>query len=269
MPLEIVQAQPQISAVQFDGTNGAEIVTMLGGVLTFTDETTLQFTALKARPGGVTSLHQFSVPADNWIVWQAVYPQLNTALAVIGDYSSADYADLYGGLGQGVLSPSDQDFDAWTFDPNVASGTFTHTPGVVGLSGLKVASRASVSEVWFVATGSGAATLFVGIYDTLGVRRATSANVGGLLASTGAKAAAIPATVLEPGWYYVAMLFATATTARAVARGVTPQAGAENVGMSRPTLRVSGTGSGLATLPTSFVTGSMDLTGANVWNALR
>lgn len=158
--------------------------------------------------------------------------------------------------------PEDQNLLAWTGDPNDAGHvTAQSSAGVAGrvtLVRIKFRRPVRVSNIWFGLSGAdGAATLannYIGIYDSTGTLRATSADMSAsLLSGTVAKPIAMvtPFTA-EPGFYYIALLLNGTWTTNTFTLKATGSGVSTNAGLSAGALRLSNLLTGQTTLPASI-----------------
>jgi hypothetical protein len=157
--------------------------------------------------------------------------------------------------------PNDQNLIAWTYDPALAHNASLLTNGTVYLAGIEIRRVATIRNILWWITTSGATPVssqnFVGLYGSDGVRLATvnvdSSVAGADLITT---PLATPLTVY-PGPYWVGMVF-NATTAPSVARA-TGQSGATtavNAGLPTAKLRYCTNATSQTSLPATLTLAS-------------
>jgi hypothetical protein len=160
-----------------------------------------------------------------------------------------------------VAWPNDQNLIAWSFDPALAHNASLLTNGTVYLSGIQIRRTVIIRNLLWWITTSGAtptsAQNFVGLYDSGGTRLTTvnvDASVAGADLITTALATAI---TVNPGAYWVGMVF-NAATAPSVARA-TGQSGATtaaNAGLPTARLRFCTNATSQTSLPSTITLAS-------------
>lgn len=172
--------------------------------------------------------------------------------------------------------PSDQNLIAWSYDPALASNsTALSATGVLHLVRVNLRYAATITNVLYqvntVGSSLTAGECFVGIYDSTGTLRGTSASQStAWAATTGLYTTALTAPYAAPaGTYYVAIL-ANGTTGPALARsnGLAGAGATLNAGLTAATYRAATNGSGNTTLPASITLASNGQDTVGYWAAL-
>ena len=125
----------------------------------------------------------------------------------MGTLNTAD--DARAKLATDADLPSEQGLLAWTYDPNMAGHvTAQSNAGVAGrvtLTRIMIRRTITWSNIWIglsgVDAGASLANCYLGVYDTTGARKGTTADVSSSL-SSGAVAKAL-ATGWGSQWYGV------------------------------------------------------------------
>lgn len=162
---------------------------------------------------------------------------------------------------QNVAWPNDQNVIAWAYDPALAHNASTLTNGTVYLAGIQIRRTVTIRNIlWWITTSGATPTSsqnFVGIYDSGGNRR-TTVNVDASVAGADLITTAIATpVVLDPGAYWVGMVF-NAATAPSVARA-TGQSGAPtavNAGLPTARLRFCTNATSQTSLPATLTLSS-------------
>lgn len=157
--------------------------------------------------------------------------------------------------------PNDQNLISWAYDPALAHNASLLTNGTIYLSAVQIRRAATIRNVlWWITTSGATPTSsqnFVGIYDSGGTRLATvnvDASVAGADLITTALTTAI---TLYPGQYWVGMVF-NAATAPSLARA-TGQSGAPsavNAGLPTAKLRFCTNATSQTSLPSTITLAS-------------
>jgi hypothetical protein len=155
--------------------------------------------------------------------------------------------------------PSDQNLLAWTYDPNQAGHvTAQSNAGVAGRVTLtRILLRKPIvwSNVWIGLSGVDAAAVlannYLGVYDTTGTLKGTTADIStSLMSGAVAKPLALTAPfTAQPGAYYIAMLLNGTWTTNSLTFKCSGAGSSTNAGLSAPNLRYSSVLTGQTALP--------------------
>ena len=158
--------------------------------------------------------------------------------------------------------PSDQGWLSWTHDPanNVGSAPL-NTSGIVYMLAVPLRQITTVSTIIVGVQAAGgtltAGQCFAGLYDSTGVRVGVTADQAANWGTTGAKVMPLTApALLQPGMYYVALLF-NGGTGPALTRGITDAlGGVMNTNLTAATFRFSSGPTAQTSLPASITMAS-------------
>ncbi|MFZ3592316.1 hypothetical protein [Streptomyces sp. BH104] len=171
-------------------------------------------------------------------------------------------------------TPAKHNLITWTQDPRTLRSTGdATTAGVVYLSKIDIANRATVVSNILVGVVTAGATLtagqnLIGLYDASGTRLAVSTDQTTAWATVGLKTAAITPQTLAVGSYYVAIL-SNGTTRPSFATGAGHgQDGLTNVGLTTATAAFLTSGTGQTALPATITLGSGGPNSGSRWAAL-
>jgi len=169
--------------------------------------------------------------------------------------------------------PADHGFQAWAYDPARCSSTNTLvTAGVLNMVRVKLANAGTLSKfyLYVAAAGANIANCFVGLYDSSGVRQATTADQSSNWTSTGVKSISFSVNyAAAAGFYWLGILVGTATTAPAFARATpTSSTGLVNANLGVSSARFATIGTGQTALPSSITPGSLVLSDVAYWGAV-
>lgn len=158
--------------------------------------------------------------------------------------------------------PSEQGLLAWTYDPTMAGHvTAQSSGGVAGrITLVRIPIRRTItwSNIWLGLSGIDAgATLannYLGVYDTSGALRGTTADISAML-MTSAIAKPFPLTspfTATPGMYYIAMLLNGTWTTNSLHFKASGAGVSVNAGLAAPNLRYSNLLTSQTSLPSSL-----------------
>lgn len=158
--------------------------------------------------------------------------------------------------------PSEQGLLAWTYDPNMAGHvTAQSSGGVAGrITLVRIPVRRTItwSNIWLGLSGIDAgATLannYLGVYDTSGALRGTTADISAML-MTSAIAKPFPLAspfAATPGMYYIAMLLNGTWTTNSLHFKASGAGVSVNAGLAAPNLRYSNLLTSQTSLPSSL-----------------
>lgn len=158
--------------------------------------------------------------------------------------------------------PSEQNLLAWTGDPNDAGHVTAQSSAGVGgrITLVRIPIRRTItwSNIWLGLSGidSGAtlANNYLGVYDTSGTLRGTTADISAMY-MTSAIAKAFPLATpftATPGFYFIAMLLNGTWTTNSLHFKATGAGISVNAGLSAPLLRYSSMLTSQTSLPTSL-----------------
>jgi Pectate lyase superfamily protein len=174
------------------------------------------------------------------------------------------------------FQPSDQNLIAWSYDPTAnANSTALATSGVIHLVKVNVRYPTTITNILYqVATeGSGLTTgeNFVGLYDSTGTLRGTSADMTATWNTTDGfyTTPLVTPYTAAAGFYYVAFV-ANGTTGPAVTRGggLNGSAATLNAGLTAATYRYAVNSTGHTTLPTPLTLSASTEESVGYWVAL-
>ena len=163
--------------------------------------------------------------------------------------------------------PGDSGFKAWTQDPLNATGDASSTSGTIYFSKVAVRNTTTVSNlnvvVAVIGAGLTAGQNLLGLYSAAGTKLGETADQSGNWGTLGMKSPALTApVVVQPGYYWVAMMSNGSTPARFL-RGNSQSSSALNTGNLRHVNTTSNT-----SLPASFTPGSANTDNNGRWAAL-
>jgi hypothetical protein len=169
---------------------------------------------------------------------------------------------------RGDVLPGDQNLLEWNFDPAAGgSAGVAFTAQAVNLMRINVRTPMKISNVWFHLV-SAAATLtagqsFVGLYNASGQLLSGSTAIDAVLTGApGAVSAALSnPQYVAPGFYWVAILVASATTAPKIAVAGNSAVNA-NVGLSAAQSRFGVGATGQTALPATITPSAISNTNA-------
>jgi len=158
--------------------------------------------------------------------------------------------------------PSESNLLAWTYDPNMAGHvTAQSAAGVTGrITLVRIPIRRTItwSNIWIglsgVDAGASLANCYLGVYDTTGALRGTTADISSSL-MTGATAKALPlatAFTATPGMYFIAMLLNGTWTTNSLTFKASGAGVSVNAGLVAPNLRYSSVLTSQTSLPSSI-----------------
>lgn len=158
-------------------------------------------------------------------------------------------------------TPYDHGLNSWTHDPGEAGAGVSVVNGTMYVLKQLLRRPAPIDTLWWIVT-NGATTPtagqnWIGVYDSAGTRLA-QLDIGAASATAGTKPSAITAQILQPGFYWVALLFNAATPPQ-LNRAGTGESG-PNINLAAADRRAAVAGTGLTTLPASFTPGSLTTT---------
>lgn len=174
-------------------------------------------------------------------------------------------ASTWGSPGANPL-PADFAFQAWTMDPASSNSTVTPVSGTIYLSMFFMRTPGTLASVVTqvpTTPGSGlvAGQSLIGIYDTAGSLKAVTADLSGVLNSTGLKQIAFTSPYSAPaGRYFVAFL--SVGTTMPTMRSSASAAGMPNANLSAANLRFAVAAASQTTLPSTLTPASYTATGA-------
>lgn len=175
-----------------------------------------------------------------------------------------------------TFQPSDQNLLAWSFDPNMAvNSTPLATGGVIHLVKVNLRYAATITNILYqVSVIGGTLTLndcYVGLYDSTGTLRGTSADLSSTWdATTGLYTTPLTTPYAAPaGSYYVAFV-ATGTTGPSITRcqSLAGSSATINAGLTAANYRFAVNSSGHATLPGSITLSASTQESVGYWVAL-
>ncbi|MGW7100397.1 hypothetical protein [Streptomyces sp. NPDC054838] len=159
-------------------------------------------------------------------------------------------------------TPEEHGLQAWTGDPGQAGTVTAQTSaGVAGrITLVKIPIRKQItwSEIWMGVAGvDAAATLannYVGVYDSSGSLKATSADISSLLLSNPVSKpfAMVAPFVADPGYYFIALLLNGTWTQNSLTLKSTGAGITANSKLTAPNLRFSSILTGQTSLPPSL-----------------
>ncbi|MFJ3923016.1 hypothetical protein [Streptomyces sp. NPDC090022] len=171
-------------------------------------------------------------------------------------------ADARANLALDADLPAEQGLLAWTYDPNMAGHvTAQSNAGVAGrITLVRILIRRTIlwSNVWIglsgVDAGASLSNCYLGVYDTTGTLRGTTADISASL-MTGATAKALPLATpftATPGAYFIAMLLNGTWTTNSLHFKASGAGVSVNAGLSAPNLRYSNLLTSQTSLPSSL-----------------
>lgn len=172
----------------------------------------------------------------------------------------------------GTDMPQDHGLITWSSHPDGMSNNTVVTGGTIYLTKVQVRSRVTVSNIVWWVTNAGitptAGQNFVGLYNSSGAQVIAPVNVDSSITAAAVKTTAVTPTVIQPGYYYIAMVF-NAATLPGLARGSGQSGNGWSVGLGTAALRYATNGTAATALPASFTLASNTNTGfAGPWAAL-
>jgi hypothetical protein len=158
--------------------------------------------------------------------------------------------------------PEEQNLLTWTYDPSMAGHvTAQSVGGVAGrITLVRIILRSPItwSNVWIGLAGVDAAAVlsncYLGVYDTTGTLRASTADISSSL-MTGATAKALPLTVpfaAAAGTYFIAMVLNGSWATNVLTFKSSGAGISVNAGLVAPNLRYSTLLTGQTSLPSSI-----------------
>jgi hypothetical protein len=179
-------------------------------------------------------------------------------------------------VGQGAV-PADHGYQAWSYDPRLATAKTVMVSETLYVIGIQVRSPITVSEVTVAigTAGTGSASASgVGLYNSAGtlLGSATGTSAGVATASAGTytwalSVASEQSLALAPGLYYVAFFVEQGSSPPFLWGLALP--GAANAGLAAATLMFSANGTSVTSVPSTITTSSNTATGAlGYWAAL-
>lgn len=164
-----------------------------------------------------------------------------------------------------VAQPSDHGLISWSTDPAHASTTTNTVSGTLYLAAVFIRASATTTKIWWIHTTAGvtptAGQNFAGLYSSTGTLLA-SVGIDTQAGANGVQSATITSTALNPGFYWVGLLF-NAATAPIAARAGGQSVAANNMNLTPATYRYATNGTGLTAMPASITPSSNSLTGAS------
>lgn len=168
-------------------------------------------------------------------------------------------------------TPQDQSYVGWSYDPIAAANNDSLTAGQPILIKIKAAQTTVVNTICFNVNNAGSSftadASFAALYDMSGVRLATTADLAGVLTTTGAKAVALttPANVTGGTFYYVYIVVNASAMPRLNRAG---NVGAINQHLGPGTYRFATLGSGVLTPPATLTLSSSTAMSISFWAGL-
>jgi hypothetical protein len=168
------------------------------------------------------------------------------------------------------FNADDQGLKAWTYDPVLAVNGTAPTAGQLNLVAVLTRVPISVSNVWLgIVTATGVSLTsgqcFVGIYDHTGTLVASTADLSGVLNTSGMKECALTSSVnLAPGRYWVGILL-NGGTMPSMARSAGTISGLGNVGLTSTQYRFGTYGTAQTSLPSTITTATIGTTSTNTF----
>lgn len=175
-----------------------------------------------------------------------------------------------------VFNPSDQNLIAWSYDPALPTNSSAiSTSGVLHLVKVVLRYPATITNVLYQINTIGSTLTsgqsFVGIYDSGGTLRGTSASQStAWAATTGLYTTPLTASYsAAAGTYFIAFM-CQGTTGPALARlnGLAGASSTINAGLSAANYRFAINGTGNTSLPASITLSSNTQEGVSYWAAL-
>lgn len=217
-----------ISEIGFDagGVNGAA-VSPGGGPTTWNDKEAVSFlyaTLRKAQEyrdaGWLTALLLYSRNDSGWAMELAggTLTALGTMLSQFPtppDTVTDPPVITPSKLGTEMWHPSDDGWHAATFDPVCAVDSVFTGAGQIYLARVRIDARFYAQTVTMhqQVAGVGLTNCFVGLYDEAGALLDASADQSANLTGTGDLNLSLPGRNIGPGYYYIALLVGSSTTA--------------------------------------------------------
>lgn len=175
-----------------------------------------------------------------------------------------------------TFQSSDHNLIAWSFDPTISfNSTVLTSTGSLHLVKVNLRYAATITNVLYqintVGSGLTAGQSFVGVYDSTGTLRGTSASQStAWAATTGLYTTPLTASFSAgAGFYYVAFV-TNGTTGPSLARtnNLAGSAATINVGLTAAAYRFAVNGTGNTSLPASITLASSTQDGTGYWAAL-
>lgn len=168
----------------------------------------------------------------------------------------------------GVL-PADHGLLAWFCDPSGVGASQLLTAGSVYLMKIPVRAALTASTLWFhnITAGAGASSgSFAGLYSSAGTLLTGSADIGGLLTSTGVKSVALttPQALTAGTFVWAALVVNLATTQPTLRAGYGATVAFSNLNLTAAQFRAAINGTGQTSLPGSITPGS-NVSGMPYW----
>lgn len=180
------------------------------------------------------------------------------------------------GLGGGASPnvpwlPSDQNWQAWAYDPVGALNTSLPAAGVLALTRVNVRSSAVATNLIALITAGGtaltAAENFLALYNSAGLLLGQTADQSANWAGAFSNPQPIVSgpISLAPGFYWIAFLTNFTGTAPSFARGINQSGSFVNGGNGPSTARYATNGAGLITPPASITPSANALGTITYW----
>lgn len=177
--------------------------------------------------------------------------------------------DVPGNLA-GVIPPSGHGALAWVYDPSAGNISGVLNSGVMFLSTLYVAKKATAIKLWWDVQTASTSPLsgknFIGIYDPNG-NLLQSVGIDARMSTTGLFTETISVSV-APGNYRVAWLMNATTCAAVTRRNSIVGSDLANFGLSASASRYATYGSGLIALPSTITLASLIPSNLPYWAAI-
>ena len=177
--------------------------------------------------------------------------------------------DVPGNLA-GVIPPSGHGAIAWVYDPSAGNISGVLNSGVMFLSTMYVAKKATAVKLWWdiqtVATTVTSGKNFIGIYDQNG-NLLQSVGIDARMTTTGLFQETISVAV-SPGNYRVAWLMNASTCAAVTRRNGVVDASLANFGLTASGSRYATYGSGLIALPATLTLANLIPSNLPYWAAI-
>jgi hypothetical protein len=170
-------------------------------------------------------------------------------------------------------TPADHGMQAWAYDPvRVGSTSTVVTAGVLNVLRVKLVAGATLTKAYLhvITAGATIANCYIGLYDSAGTRQAVTADQSSAWTSTGLKSPSFAASyAASAGFFYIAILVGTATTAPAFGRNTASSAvGLANANLSGASLRFATILTGQTSLPTTITPSSLAAADSGYWAAV-
>jgi hypothetical protein len=169
------------------------------------------------------------------------------------------------------VTPADQGYLGWAYDPIAAANNDLLIAGQPVLIKIKAAQTTSITNLCFnvnnIGSGFTPDASYAALYDLTGNRLGMTADLAGILATTGAKTVplAAPASVTGGAFYYVYIVVNASGMPRLNRAG---NVGAINQNLGPGTYRFATLGAGITTPPASLTLASSAAMSISFWAAL-